>query len=177
MLAALLTRAPETQGASCPAARGGFRGCAFIRALKSSQRSWATLISAGGSLPVLLRKACRSTISRSERRYKHSVALGTHMTAKLTQLTVDLRAVWERQVRDRVGEIVQPVQLTRQRGAALDIETRDEGKHRLPAIRFPVVNGLKIAHVVTAETDAVVVVSRSAAESFSAASTWGTWWT
>src|SRR5262249_36935037 len=51
-LPVLISMATSRHGASWPAARGGTRGSASIRSLKSSHRSWATAISRGGSFPV-----------------------------------------------------------------------------------------------------------------------------
>jgi len=73
---------------------------------------------------------------------QHPVVLGAHMAAQLPQLSVDLGAVWIREVRHPVGEIVQPIELSQQGGAALGIEARDEFKYRLDSVRGAVIDRL-----------------------------------
>lgn len=64
------------------------------------------------------------------------------MAAQLPQLAVNLGAVRERQVRHRVGEIIEPVDLAQQRRAGLGAEVRDEFKDRLTAVGGTVVDRL-----------------------------------
>jgi hypothetical protein len=77
----------------------------------------------------------------------------------------------------RVRETVESVDLSQQRSATLGVESVDEIAEGLRAVLAAEVDRLKIAHAATADAGAAVDASRRAVESFSAASTWGTWWT
>lgn len=96
------------------------------------------------------------------------------MAAQLAQLPRDLRAVREGKMRHRIGEAIEPIDLTEERGAGLRVEVCDEFEDRLGTILSAVVDRLEVAHAATADAGAAVDASRNAAESFSAASTWGT---
>jgi hypothetical protein len=75
-----------------------------------------------------------------------SVELPSVVAAQLAQLPFDLRAVWERQMRDLVAEQVEPSDLVLDRHLGLHREGIDEVPHRLEALWIPVVDSLELAH-------------------------------
>lgn len=108
---------------------------------------------------------------------QNPVVVGAHVATQLAQFSGDLRAVRKRQMRQLIGEKVESVDLAKQSGPALRVEAIDELPNGLGTAGVAVVDRLEVAHAATADADAAVDVLRSAAESFSAASTLGTWWT
>jgi hypothetical protein len=79
------------------------------------------------------------------------------VAAQLPQLSFDLRTVGEGQVRDLVGEQVEPSDLILDRRLDVFGEGVDEFPHRLEAGRVPVVDSLEVVHgtgTLTPPTDA-----------------------
>lgn len=105
------------------------------------------------------------------------VVLRAHMAAQLPQLTLDLGAEREWQVRRRVGEEIETTDLIQQGRAPLGMELHDEIEDRLTAVCSTVVDSLEIAQAAATDAGAAVDASRRATDSISAASTRGTWWT
>lgn len=87
----------------------------------------------------------RGVVTGCTRRFA-GTSIGAHVAAQLSQLPLDLGAVWEREVRHGVGEIVEAVDLAQERRPPLDVQTGDELADRLGAVSGSVVDRLKPAH-------------------------------
>jgi hypothetical protein len=75
-----------------------------------------------------------------------AIELAAEVTAKLTQLAVDLRAMRKGKVRHRRRERVEPVDLVVQDDLALGAQALDELVNRLRAVASAVVDRLKMRH-------------------------------
>lgn len=94
-------------------------------------------------LPGRLRGRIEENDQPARASIQHAVVVGPHVAAQLSQLAVDLGAVGKRQVRYRVGEIVEAVDLAQERSAALGVQAGDELADGLAAISSPVVDRLE----------------------------------
>lgn len=74
---------------------------------------------------------------------ENAIELTAIVAAKLSQLPVDLRAVWERQMGDRIAEQVEAVDLVVDRGLGIILQRVEDVPHRLVPLRASVVDGLE----------------------------------
>lgn len=127
-----------------------------------------------GQLAGLLREDVQQDNKAPRPPVEHSEELRAHMAAQLAQLPRDLRAMRKGKVWHRLRQTVEAVDLTEERSARLRVEVGNELEDWLRPVSGAVVDRLEVAHAATADAGAAVDASRSAAESFSAASTCGT---